>query len=156
LIFDLNHALANRPVDPIVPDSVFAGYAGRPLAGKLGLKQGMRVALIDAPEDFVPKLDPLPENIMIQTQLKGDPEITLWFIQTEEALISRLDSVIGAIPSGKLWIVWPKKGSKLKSNLSQTVVRKHGLNAGWVDFKICSLDETWTGLCFTARKLDDG
>jgi hypothetical protein len=154
LISDLSQALAHPPSDPIVPDSVFAGYKGRPLSGKLGFQPGMRVALIDAPEDIIPKLEPLPQELSIQTQLVGEPEITLWFVHTEQVLLKQLKGMLAAIPEGKLWIAWPKRGSKIKSDLSQTVVRKHGLDAGWVDFKICSLDEIWTGLCFTARKTE--
>jgi hypothetical protein len=156
LISDLSQALAHPPSEPIVPESVFAGYQGRPLSSKIGFKPGMRVALINAPTNIVSKFDPLPKNLMIQTQLKGDPDLTLWFVQTEQALLKQLNGILAAIPDGKLWVVWPKRASKITSDLSQTVVRKHGLDAGWVDFKICSLDDTWTGLCFTARKNNVG
>ena len=56
------------------------------------------------------------------------------------------------VERGRLWIAWPKKASGVETDLTQGYVRKTGLDSGLVDFKICAIDATWSGLCFTRRK----
>ena len=152
LLDDLHRGLANPPVEPHVPESVFAGYAGRPLAAKLGIKTGMVIAMIDAPAAFDEKLAPLPEQVQIQRGEIEHADIALWFTRNRSALQKQLEAILHTVQDGKLWIFWPKVSSGVQSDLTQKVVRQLGLDAGWIDFKICSVDDTWSGLCFTARK----
>jgi len=149
---DLNRGLANTPAAPHIPESVFAGYAGRPLVAKLGIKPGMVVALIDAPQGFESSLEPLPDPIQIRRELDSHTDMVLWFSTRKSALSSHLAETLRSIEGGKLWIFWPKVSAGLESDLTQKIVRRLGLDAGWVDFKVCAVDETWSGLCFTARK----
>ncbi len=152
LIGALEAGLAHPPAEPHVPDSVFAGYAGRPLSAKLGIKAGMQIALVDAPDGALNAIEPLPEEVEVSHSLQKQPDIALWFTRSEEDLRHRLPDTLKRVSDGKLWVLWPKQGSGVEGDLTQPVVRKHGLDAGWVDFKVCSFDDTWTGLCFTARK----
>lgn len=143
--------LANPPVDPVVPDSVFAAYAGTPLPKKLGIKANSRVVLIDAPADFENMLGNLPEGATVQRGIQqGD--VHLWFATSRDELEARLDQMRTLAASGSLWIIWPKKSAKRAGDLTQNIVRQSGLSCGLVDYKICSVDDTWSGLCFVQRK----
>ena len=148
---DLERGLQNKPTDPIVPSSVFAGYRGRPLAAKLGIKRGMSIALIGAPDAFEDSLAPLPEEVEVSHEA-SKADLTLWFTTSHSELLTDLDDRLSLAGPGKIWIIWPKRSSGVSSDLTQARVRQAGLNANWVDFKVCSIDDTWTGLCFTARK----
>jgi hypothetical protein len=148
---DLERGLQSKPADPIVPSSVFAGYRGRPLAAKLGIKRGMSVALIDAPEDFEASLALLPEQVKI-SRTADKASLTLWFTTNHADLMTDLKDRLSMANPGKIWIIWPKRSSGVSSDLTQARVRQAGLGANWVDFKVCSIDDTWTGLCFTARQ----
>jgi hypothetical protein len=152
IVHDLASGLANPPTEPHVPDSVFAGYAGRPLAAKLGIKEGMLIALVNAPDSIESKLEPLPDQVVLQHGLADPPHVALWFARQRSDLETRLQMILDQVHDSKLWILWPKASSGVQSDLTQAVVRRYGLDAGWVDFKVCSFDQTWSGLCFTARK----
>jgi hypothetical protein len=145
----LTAAINQAPSDPVVPDSVFAPYAGTPLPKKLGIKPGMVVALVDAPDDFEETLGELPEDAVLRRNLRGDPALTLWFVTSRKDLDRRLPRMGRHAPNAGLWICWPKKASGVESDLSQAAVRRAGLDAGLMDFKICAVDETWSGLRFT-------
>jgi hypothetical protein len=149
---DLEHGLRNKPKNPIIPASVFAGYSGRPLAAKLGVKEGMALVMVNAPDGFETALAPLPEQTRLSRSDIESPDLTLWFVVRLAELEAELASRLQLASPGKIWIIWPKRGSRLESDLTQPAVRQAGLDANWVDFKVCAVDETWTGLCFTARK----
>ena len=149
----LKQAIAKPPAKPVVPDSIFAAYAGKPLAEKLGIKAEMTLVCINAPSDFEKTLRPLPPGVKIRNNMRGKSTLTIWFTTSKGDLERRIEK-IGAF-SGKdgLWIVWPKKTSGIKSDLSQPVVRKIGLASWLVDYKVCAVDATWTGLKFVHRKI---
>lgn len=148
----LNHAIAHPPEDPVVPRSTFDAYAGTPLPKKLGIKADSVITLIGAPEGFEDTLGELPAGALLR---RGDPDprgVTLWFVRSRQELEDQIEEMGAFARGGGLWIAWPKKASGVASDLSQTVVRKVGLASGLVDFKICSLDATWSGLRFSQRK----
>jgi hypothetical protein len=148
----LECAIAHPPADPLVPSSMMAGYAGAALPKKLGIKAHMTVALVNAPQEFEETLGELPEGVVLRRGAGGQPDLTLWF-STSRADLERDIARMGVYAdNGGLWIVWPKKTSGVNSDLSQTVVREVGLASGLVDFKVCALDATWSGLRFTRRK----
>jgi hypothetical protein len=145
-------AIADPPTEPVVPSSNLAGYSGTPLAKKLGIKPGSTVALIDAPDGFVTTLGELPEGVSFQQAAGTGAQVTLWFVQslhTFEKGIERMAEVAG---DGRLWVCWPKKASGIVTDVTQNHIRSTGLATGLVDFKICAIDATWSGLCFTKRK----
>jgi len=147
----LEEAIANPPSEPVVPGSVMAAYSGTPLPKKLGIKAHSVVSLIGARDGFRATLGHLPEGVELRTQLRRGSHLTLWFVRSRSELEKGLARMSSLGESGGLWIVWPKKSSRIKSDLSENVVREAGLAAGLVDFKVCSVDETWSGLRFTRR-----
>jgi hypothetical protein len=148
----LARAIANPPRQPFVPDSAFAAYAGRPLIDKLGIKPGFAVALVNAPEAFETTLGALPDGARL-FQGAGEPcALTLWFLSSARQLEADLPAIVTQTGYGPVWLAWPKKASGVKSDLTQKVVRDAGLGSGLVDYKICSIDETWSALIFTIRK----
>ena len=149
----LKSAIANAPADPVVPRSGFEAYSGTPLPKKLGIKEGSTVFLIDAPQDFDETLGALPEGVALCTQPDSPCRLAIWFTKSREELEVRMEETLRSLAdSGGLWIAWPKKASKVASDLDQNVVREIGLAAGLVDYKVCSIDRTWSGLLFTRRR----
>jgi hypothetical protein len=132
--------------DVVVPSSALAGYAATPLPKKLGIRDGTVVAIVGAPDGFEDRL----EGAVVRRTGRGRRDLTIVFLheprveRTWEALArnARVDDV---------WLVWAKKSSGSYVGLAQAVVRKAGLERGFVDFKVCAIDETWTGLRFKRR-----
>lgn len=146
-------ALANPPADPIVPPSQMSGYSGTPLPKKLGIKEGSSVALIDPPPDFEQTLGELPPRAKLFAGQQPQAELTIWFCRTRADLDTQIATVRERLAeSGRLWIAWPKQSSGFGSDLRQAAVRAAGLGCGLVDFKVCAIDGTWSGLQFAPRR----
>lgn len=129
-----------------------AGYSGTPLPKKLGIKPGFVVGLIDAPPDFEDTLgDDLPSGVTLRRSLRGNRDLTLWFVRSVRDLERRIGRMAREAESG-LWIAWPKKSSGWDTDVGESDVRGTGLAAELVDFKICAIDATWSGLRFAVRK----
>ena len=148
----ITEAIKNPPADPVVPSSAFAGYSGTPLPKKLGIKAGGRVALVNAPEAFEETLGELGDDVALTDTATPDATVTLWFLDSLAALTDGIHHMAEVAGDGRLWICWPKKASGIVSDVTQNQVRSIGLAAGIVDFKICAIDATWSGLCFTRRR----
>lgn len=148
----LARAIANPVRDPIVPkDGHF--YSSKPLAAKLGIRPGASVALVAAPEGFERTLGPLPDGARLRRGLRGQSDLVLWFVRSRQELERALPRMARAAGTGTLiWIGWPKKASGVETDLTQYSVRKTPLAHALVDFKICALDETWSGMCFAQRR----
>jgi hypothetical protein len=149
---DIKDAIAHPPADPVVPESIFAGYSGTQLAKKLGIKANVAVALVDPPANFKKTLGDLPEGVKLQTEVQKDSYLIIWFTRSRKELQGRIDRMVPRINAGGMWIVWPKKTSRVASDLTQAEVRRIGLATGLVDYKVCAVDQTWSGLKFTRRK----
>jgi hypothetical protein len=129
-----------------------SGYSGTPLAKKLGIKDAHRGVLIGAPDGFEGTLEPLPDDVVIRYQARGRFDVIVFFVDREAHLrrrFTRLSRRLGA--NGGFWIGWPKKASKVPTDLSFDVVQTIGLDEGLVDNKICAIDETYSGLRFVVR-----
>ncbi len=150
----LQEALTHPPDDPVVPDSVFDGYAGTPLPKKLGIRAKSRILLLDAPQNFERTLGTLPKGARLLAEINGEPDIIICFTASREKLNQRIKQLSSYAEQASLWLAWPKKASGMNSDLSQPIVRQAGLSAGLVDYKICSIDTTWSGLLFTRRTPD--
>jgi hypothetical protein len=137
--------------DPVVPDSVFAAYAGKPLAEKLGIKSGFVVAHVGAPPDFESTLGKLPEGSIVADGPDQGANLTIWFVRTVENMGKDLPGIVRASKRAPVWIAWPKRGSRFESDLAQQVVRERGMAEGMVDYKICSIDPDWSALLFKWR-----
>jgi len=135
-----------------------AGYSGKPLAQKLGIKAGSRIAAIGAPTRYRALLGSLPAGSRIIKRLRvarGAHELIHWFVTRERELAGRFARMERALtPAGALWISWPKRTSKVDTDLSENSIREIGLAHGLVDVKVCAVDETWSGLKFVRRLAD--
>ena len=144
-------ALKNQSENPAVPGT-FAGYSATPLARKLRIGEGSVVALLAAPKDFRAKLEPLPHAVRFQKQRSG-ASVLLAFVKSVATLERELVVWAKEMREGRtLWLIWPKKTSELACDLTQAKVRELGLAAGLVDYKVCAVDETWSGLAFAVRR----
>ena len=144
----LPKAIASPPKNPVVPDH---NNWGKPTVAKLGVKPGFKVALVGSPRGFADSLKPWPANVKLTARPEKDADIYICFAKSAPELQAHLLSVRDS-PRQTLWLAWPKKASGQKTELDGNVVRKTGLRAGWVDFKVCALDATWSGLAFKRRK----
>jgi len=133
-----------------------AGYSGTPLAQKLGIRPGARVALVSAPAGMCAWLDPLPERVVVAGGLRGkDLDVIVLFPRSAADLERRFAPAAARLaPAGGLWIAWPKKASGVATDLDEGVVRRIGLEAGLVDNKICAVSEVFSGLRFVVRLRD--
>jgi len=147
----LERAIASPPAAPVVPASRMAGYAGVPLATKLGIRPGAGVALVDAPPGFEGVIGELPEGAVLVRQFDRRPDLTIWFARSQEDLEHQIGGMVDLADRGGLWIAWPKKGSGVETDLTQVTVRRAGLAVGLVDYKVCAIDAVWSGLRFSRR-----
>ena len=132
-----------------------AGYSSTPLAKKLGIKEGSRIALVNAPKDFQSELGELPQKVEFVKRPTKSLDIVLFFVLSERALAREFAKLSEKLATnGMIWIAWPKKSSGVTTDLSFERVQKIGLDAGLVDVKICAIDETWSGLKFVYRLKD--
>ena len=149
----LKRTLRCTPRNPLVPPDAMAGYSETPLPRKLGIKDSSRVSLLGAPGDFASTLGDLPEGVTLRWQARGEADIALLFVRSRSDLSKRFLRATNIVSArGSLWILWPKKTSGITTDLTQSDVRSCGLVSGWVDFKICAVDATWSGLRFTRRR----
>jgi len=131
-----------------------AGYSGTPLAKKLGIKEGHRVALVGAPADFEQTLGELPGNVRVQAGIAGRApvDVIVAFFSKRADLERQLAALRRRMaPACGLWIAWPKKASGVATDITENVVREIALPTGLVDNKVCAVDETWSGLRLVIR-----
>jgi len=132
-----------------------AGYSGTPLVQKIGLKPGYRLALSEAPEGFLRELEPLPEGLRIVNGGKAPLDCVILFALEARTLDARFRRWADRLtPAGMLWVAWPKRASKVETDVTEAFVMQTGLGAGLVDVKICAIDDTWSGLKFVRRLKD--
>ena len=129
-----------------------AGYSGTPLAKKLGIKPGHRVMLLHAPQDLA--LD-LPDAVTVVRRARGTADVIVSFHTELAALEKRLPALRACMePACGLWLAWPKRASKVPTDLTDDVVRNAGLAIGLVDNKVAAIDEKWSGLRLVIRLKD--
>ena len=132
-----------------------AGYSKTPLVKKLGIKPGFRLILLDAPEHYGQTLGELPENVTVADTLTGSFDFIQFFATRKETLVGRFPQLKQALtPAGTLWISWPKRVSKVETDLTENIIRDIGLDNGLVDVKVAAVDEVWSGLKFVYRLID--
>ena len=132
-----------------------AGYSGTPLPKKLGIKEGSRIALVNAPKDFESELGELPDNVQFIKRPAKSLDMIILFVLTQRALARDFAKLAAQLtPNGMIWIAWPKKSSGVTTDLSEQRVQRIGLDAGLVDVKVCAIDDTWSGLKFVYRLTD--
>lgn len=131
-----------------------AGYSGTPLPRKLGIKAGSRVLLAGAPDGF--ELGEVPPGAVLHRRAgSGSYDVVLAFCPDLASLRRQFEPLSRRLTTaGALWIAWPKKASGVRTDLTENVVREHGLAAGLVDVKVAAVDPTWGGLKFVVRLRD--
>ena len=130
-----------------------AGYSGTPLAKKLGVGPGDVVAVIDEPTGFRGLLEPIPMGVGFRTSLRGRPDVVVLFVVRRSTLERRFTAATRSIyPGGSIWVAWPKRASKVPTDMTEDVVRDVALPAGLVDNKVCAIDATWSGLRVVWRR----
>lgn len=146
----LPRALAAAPASPVVPADTL--FAGRTLAQKLGIAAGERIAVSGAPTGFKALLGPLPDGATLTASTTASASRVVWFVKTGRELAHALATVERIVTTQVAWLAWPKGGSGVATDLNGNVVREAGLAAGFVDFKVCSVDATWSALAFKRRR----
>ena len=132
-----------------------AGYSQTPLVRKLGIRAGMRLAVVDPPIPYPNLVEGIPGGCDFQDLATGRLDFIHVFVR-QEARLRELFSAAknGLSPSGMLWISWPKRGSGIASDLNENTIREIGLQNGLVDVKVCAVTEQWSGLKFVYRMKD--
>lgn len=127
-------------------------YAGRPVVDKLGIKADMRVSVLNAPPGLEKTLAPIPKGVTLSAKAAAEADVFLVFLRSGRELAAQLATLLRHVDRQPIWLIWPKGTSGVKTDLNGNVVRDAGLAAGIVDYKVCSVDETWSGLAFKRRR----
>jgi hypothetical protein len=129
------------------------GYSGTPLARKLGLKPGLRVLLLGAPPEYAAWLGDLPAGVAFTARAARTVEAAHLFVTDRAALHKRLGALRGSLaPDGWVWVSWPKKSSKVPTDVTEDVIRAVALPLGFVDIKVCAVSDVWSGLKLVIRR----
>ena len=135
--------------------SHMAGYSGTPLQKKLGIKPGMVVFVSDAPAGYFEWVSPLPDDVVVKTKLPKESDFIHMFVKTQKDFQKEFVAAKKSLrKDGMLWVSWPKKSSKVDTDLDENIIRDFGLACGLVDVKVCAVDEVWSGLKFVFRVAD--
>jgi hypothetical protein len=133
--------------------SAVAGCSLTPLPQKLGIKPGMIVVTIDPPEDYRKLLDPLPSGVNFATRPVGNTKFVHLFVTRRSQLTNQLSILRRKIADdATLWVSWPKKSSGVATDITEDVIRAVALPLGFVDIKVCAVDEIWSGLKLMIRR----
>jgi hypothetical protein len=157
-----------------------AGYSGTPLPKKLGIKPGARVGLAGAPDGFGALLEPLPDGARVEASAPaagaagavlpgtvlprtvlpgavlpgtGPFDVIVFFTVEQAELAGRLSELRARMaPAAGLWIAWPKRASRVPTDMTEDVIREIALPTGLVDNKVCAIDQVWSGLRLVIRR----
>jgi len=130
-----------------------AGYSGTPLAKKLGIKDGGRVFVSSAPPNYRALLAPLPEGVKIVSRLDESVDVAHLFSARRSELQKLLRAAVTKIRGDTaIWVSWPKKASKVPTDITEDTIRAVALPMGLVDIKVCAVDDVWSGLKLVIRK----
>jgi hypothetical protein len=129
------------------------GYSGTPLAKKLGYKPGCKACVSGAPADYLQLLAPLPQNVTFSARAGSSTDLVHLFVTERPDLATRLQRCrVTLKPDAAVWVSWPKKSSKVPTDITEDVIRAVALPLGYVDIKVCAVNETWSGLKLVLRK----
>jgi len=129
-----------------------AGYSGRSLVEKLGIKPGTRIAVLNAPRGYRATLGTLPPGVVVASTARGTFSFIHFFTRNRSLLQTKLGVLMRALePDGALWISWPKKASGVATDMTEDAVREIALPVGLVDIKVAAVDAVWSGLKLVRR-----
>jgi hypothetical protein len=130
-----------------------AGYSGTPLARKLGIAVGDEVFLVGAPKDYRELVKPLPDGVRFVARMGPKTDIVHVFATERAKLEKAIRSTLAKLkPDGVIWASWPKKSSKVETDITEDTVREIALPMGLVDIKVCAVDDVWSGLKLVIRR----
>ncbi len=133
------------------------GYSGTPLVQKLGLKAPLRLLVLGAPREYAAWLGELPAGVTLTARAGGSVAAAHVFVTKRAALAKRLAALRRSLaPAGYVWVSWPKKASKVPSEVTEDVIRAVALPLGFVDVKVCAVSEVWSGLRLVIRVSERG
>jgi hypothetical protein len=144
---------ARAPADPVQPARMM-DRRDRTTAQKMGIRENARVAVIDAPPGYAKVLGPMPAGVSLEEDPVETLPLTIWFVSRPEAYQAGLPGMRARMARTRLWVVYPKAGAKktAEGGVNQFFIRQQALALGMVDYKICSVNESWTGMLFTLKK----
>jgi hypothetical protein len=124
-----------------------AGYSGTPLAKKLGIKPGTKLMLINAPDHYLNLFTDMPSDVYFTDDISLENDVIHFFSKSADEYRARLPGLMIQIKQdGMIWVSWPKKASKVVTDITEDLIRNLALKIGLVDIKVCAVDEVWSGL----------
>ena len=136
-----------------MPTPSTSGYSGTPLAKKLGVKASSHLWVLDAPREYAGLLAPLPDGVVFEDGAGKIVDIAHIFVVSKEELATHLAALrVNLRSDATLWVSWPKKASKVPTTVTEDTIRELALPLGFVDVKVCAVDEVWSGLKLVVRK----
>jgi len=130
-----------------------AGYSGMPLPQKLGIKPGLMVVTINAPANYRRLLGQIPDGVTFSERLKSGSSFVHLFTSRRSEMQKKMSILRDKISdNGAIWVSWPKKSSGISTDVTEDVIREIALPLGFVDIKVCAVDETWSGLKLMIRR----
>ena len=130
-----------------------AGYSGMPLPQKLGIKPGLMVVTINAPANYRKLLGQLPDSVTFSERLKSGSSFVHLFTSRRSEMQKKMPILRNKLSdNGTIWVSWPKKSSGISTDVTEDVIREIALPLGFVDIKVCAVDETWSGLKLMIRR----
>ena len=132
-----------------------AGYSGTPLAKKLGIKPGFKITLINAPEHYLGLFTDMPPDVVFVSDENALKDLIHLFVKDKAEYMATLPRIKSQIvQNGSIWVSWPKKASKVPTDITEDIIRNYALETGLVDVKVCAVDEVWSGLKLVIRLKD--
>jgi hypothetical protein len=129
------------------------GYSGTPLSTKLGIAANSRLVVLHAPSGYRQLLAPLPAGVRFGRKVSASTDLVHLFAVSRPALAAELTILRDSIrPDAAVWVSWPKKASKVATDITEDTIRELGLPMGFVDIKVCAVDAVWSGLKLVIRK----
>jgi len=130
-----------------------AGYSSTPLAKKLGIREGSHVLVVGDPANYVHLLEPLPNAVIFDQKLSEATDVIHVFTKQRDELKKQLTALRHRVRSdATVWVSWPKKSSKVATDINEDAIREVALPLGFVDVKVCAVSEVWSGLKLVIRK----
>lgn len=130
-------------------------YSGTPLPKKLGIREGSRVMLVGAPDGFERLLTPMSDGATLLKKVAGGIDVAVLFATEQAELVRWFDPLVASLDAaGRLWVAWPKKASKVPTDIDFAFAQGIGLDPGLVDNKSASITDVYQGLQFVYRLKD--
>jgi hypothetical protein len=130
-----------------------AGYSGAPLVRKLGIRPNEKIIALNSPENYAELLEDLPKGAIVTNRLTSAAQFVHLFVTRRTDLERALKTLREKLAdTGVLWVSWAKKSSGVGTDITEDTIREIGLPLGFVDIKVCAVDETWSGLKLVIRR----